>query len=182
MSRGKLHISRSPYHSFYHREETKAQHHSLFRSVVNSQTEMRHSTRLYCLSSLSVLSSPPFFSLGIFCEFIVLWSYETDHMYSNREKGKKEHLMTGSIHFSWQKHLFTSVPYTRNCYYCFCPNFFLSKANINFFGMEQIEKYLTCSFLQEKMLLETWTKIVILITSINWQKILKEQIRLISKN
>ena len=89
MSRGKLHISRSPYHSFYHREETKAQHHSLFRSVVNSQTEMRHSTRLYCLSSLSVLSSPPFFSLGIFCEFIVLWSYETDHMYSNREKGKK---------------------------------------------------------------------------------------------
>ena len=145
MSRGKLHISHS-YHSFYHREETKAQHHSLFRSVVNSQTEMRHSTRLssqfYCLPSpLSSLLLPSFhlafFVNSLFCGAMRL----TTCIQTERKERKKEHLMTGSIHFSWQKHLFTSVPYTRNCYYCFCPNFFLSKANINFFGMEQIEKY-----------------------------------------
>ena len=145
MSRGKLHISHS-YHSFYHREETKAQHHSLFRSVVNSQTEMRHSTRLsssqfYCLSSLSVLSSPPFFSLGIFCEFIVLWSYETDHMYSNREKGKKRAFDDRIDSLFLTKTFVYFCPIHTQLLLLLLSQLFLSKANINFFGMEQIEKY-----------------------------------------
>ena len=107
-----MRISHHPYHSFYHRE-TKAQQRvyiHLVKWTLNSKTEMRHSVLLFVISLFS-----PFFSLGIFCQFIVLcrlcmlWNWP--HVFKQKAR-KKEHLMTGSIHFSWQKHLFTSVPCT----------------------------------------------------------------------
>ena len=104
---------------------------------------MRHSVLLFVISLFS-----PFFSLGIFCQFIVLcrlcmlWNWP--HVFKQKAR-KKEHLMTGSIHFSWQKHLFTSVPCTHaTVIIASLPLFFVKGQTIHsqlfFSWIEQIEK------------------------------------------
>ena len=115
-----MRISHHPYHSFYHRE-TKAQQRvyiHLVKWTLNSKTEMRHSVLLFVISLFS-----PFFSLGIFCQFIVLcrlcmlWNWP--HVFKQKAR-KKEHLMTGSIHFfPLTKTFVYSMSHARNCYYNF---------------------------------------------------------------